>query len=129
MGVDYEAEQQALDRRVALKVLSRTSTGDGSAQVRFQREAKAAARMHHTNIVADGVAGGDSGGFVVCRVGAIRSADSSAGVVVLKVTKSQFGGAPRGSLADFSDKLLVSAKHSDAFLGKGISKCADESAV
>jgi eukaryotic-like serine/threonine-protein kinase len=51
MGVVYEAEQQALGRRVALKVLPRTIVGDGSAQVRFQREAKAAARMHHTNIV------------------------------------------------------------------------------
>ena len=51
MGVVYEAEQQALGRRVALKVLPRTSAGDRSSQVRFQREAKAAARMHHTNIV------------------------------------------------------------------------------
>jgi serine/threonine-protein kinase len=51
MGVVYEAEQQALGRRVALKVMPRTVAGDGSAQVRFQREAKAAARMHHTNIV------------------------------------------------------------------------------
>jgi serine/threonine protein kinase/tetratricopeptide (TPR) repeat protein len=51
MGVVYEAEQQALGRRVALKVLPRTSAGERSAQVRFQREAKAAARMHHTNIV------------------------------------------------------------------------------
>jgi serine/threonine protein kinase len=51
MGVVYEAEQQALGRRVALKVLPRTSAGDGSALIRFQREAKAAARMHHTNIV------------------------------------------------------------------------------
>src|SRR5262249_10077792 len=50
MGVVYEAEQQALGRRVALKVLRRGIAGDGSAQVRFQREAKAAARMHHTNI-------------------------------------------------------------------------------
>jgi hypothetical protein len=51
MGVVYEAEQQALGRRVALKVLPTTSAGDSSAQLRFQREAKAAARMHHTNIV------------------------------------------------------------------------------
>jgi serine/threonine protein kinase len=51
MGVVYEAEQQALGRRVALKVLPRTSAGDASALLRFQREAKAAARMHHTNIV------------------------------------------------------------------------------
>ena len=51
MGVVYEADQQSLGRRVALKVVPRTSTGNGSAQIRFQREAKAAARMHHTNIV------------------------------------------------------------------------------
>ncbi|HEV3341471.1 MAG TPA: serine/threonine-protein kinase, partial [Pirellulales bacterium] len=51
MGVVYEAEQQALGRRVALKVLPRTSAGEPSSQIRFQREAKAAARMHHTNIV------------------------------------------------------------------------------
>jgi eukaryotic-like serine/threonine-protein kinase len=51
MGVVYEAEQQALGRRVALKVLLRTTAGAGSALVRFQREAKAAARLHHTNIV------------------------------------------------------------------------------
>src|SRR5262245_31358936 len=51
MGVVYEAEQETLGRRVALKVLPKTLTGDGKALIRFQREAKAAARMHHTNIV------------------------------------------------------------------------------
>src|SRR5262245_46550151 len=51
MGVVYEAEQEALSRRVALKVLPKALTGDGKALIRFQREAKAAARMHHTNIV------------------------------------------------------------------------------
>src|SRR6516164_4485897 len=38
MGVVYEAEQQALGRRVALKVLPRAVAGDGAAQLRFQRE-------------------------------------------------------------------------------------------
>src|SRR5262245_10895188 len=51
MGVVYEAEQEALSRRVALKVLPKTQAGDGKGLIRFQREAKAAARMHHTNIV------------------------------------------------------------------------------
>src|SRR6516164_3647444 len=51
MGVVYEAEQETLGRRVALKVLPKTLTGDGKALIRFEREAKAAARMHHTNIV------------------------------------------------------------------------------
>src|SRR5262249_10115785 len=51
MGVVYEAEQEALGRRGALKVVPKNLAGDGKALIRFQREAKAAARMHHTNIV------------------------------------------------------------------------------
>ena len=51
MGVVYEAEQQSLGRRVALKVLPRQAAGDAKSLMRFQREARAAAKMHHTNIV------------------------------------------------------------------------------
>ncbi|MCR9293951.1 MAG: protein kinase [bacterium] len=51
MGVVYEAEQQSLGRHVALKVLLRSVAGDARAAKRFESEAKAAARMHHTNIV------------------------------------------------------------------------------
>ena len=51
MGIVYEAEQESLGRRVALKVLPRSAAGDKKALLRFQREARAAARMHHTNIV------------------------------------------------------------------------------
>src|SRR6476620_8050134 len=50
MGVVYEAEQVSLGRRVALKVLSQKMR-DERARRRFEREAKAAARLHHTNIV------------------------------------------------------------------------------
>ena len=51
MGVVYEAEQESLGRRVALKVLPRHAAGDQKALLRFQREARAAAKLHHTNIV------------------------------------------------------------------------------
>ncbi|HBE67002.1 MAG TPA: hypothetical protein DDW52_02530 [Planctomycetaceae bacterium] len=51
MGVVYEAEQSTLGRRVAIKVLPGLVAKDASARVRFDREARAAARLHHTNIV------------------------------------------------------------------------------
>jgi serine/threonine protein kinase/WD40 repeat protein len=51
MGVVYEAEQESLGRRVALKVLAGHRALDPKLLLRFHREAKAAARLHHTNIV------------------------------------------------------------------------------
>jgi eukaryotic-like serine/threonine-protein kinase len=51
MGIVYEAEQESLGRRVALKVLPPRLLLEPHHLARFQREAKAAARLHHTNIV------------------------------------------------------------------------------
>jgi serine/threonine-protein kinase len=51
MGVVYEAVQESLGRRVALKVLPPGATAVPRQVERFQREARATARLHHSNIV------------------------------------------------------------------------------
>ncbi|MCS6866018.1 MAG: serine/threonine-protein kinase [Gemmataceae bacterium] len=51
MGVVFEAVQESLGRPVALKVLARHAQLDPKRRERFIREAQAAAKLHHTNIV------------------------------------------------------------------------------
>ena len=51
MGVVYEAEQVSLGRHVALKVLPPNLLREAKQRRRFEREAKAAAQLHHSNIV------------------------------------------------------------------------------
>jgi serine/threonine protein kinase len=51
MGIVYEAEQVSLGRHVALKVLPNQALKDFKQKRRFEREARAAAKLHHTNIV------------------------------------------------------------------------------
>lgn len=52
MGGVYEATDTRLGRRVALKILSRELKSKRKAAKRFAIEAKAAARLHHPNVVA-----------------------------------------------------------------------------
>jgi serine/threonine-protein kinase len=51
MGVVYRGRDEALDRDVALKLMSLAHGADPEARGRFQREARAAARLQHPNIV------------------------------------------------------------------------------
>jgi serine/threonine protein kinase len=51
MGVVYEAQQLSLGRHVAIKVLPSHALLDPRHLGRFQREARSAAKLHHTNIV------------------------------------------------------------------------------
>jgi len=51
MGIVYEAHDPDIDRRVALKTIKRELVDDDSFFARFKREAQAAGRLTHPNIV------------------------------------------------------------------------------
>ena len=50
MGTVYRARDESLDREVAVKVMSR-GLAEAEGRLRFQKEARAAARLQHPNIV------------------------------------------------------------------------------
>ncbi len=52
MGRVYRAEQKALGRTVAVKIIHPYLLGDESASVRFITEARASSRLNHPNIVS-----------------------------------------------------------------------------
>jgi serine/threonine protein kinase len=61
MGVVYEAVQEGLGRRVALKVLPAAAGADSKQLARFQVEAQIAAALHHPHIVPLFAVGCDQG--------------------------------------------------------------------
>jgi len=52
MGIVYEAEDTLLKRKVAIKLLPGEVSANPEALARFLREAQAAARLNHANVVA-----------------------------------------------------------------------------
>ncbi|HBV63249.1 MAG TPA: hypothetical protein DEF45_09535 [Rhodopirellula sp.] len=51
MGIVFEAIHEPLSRKVAIKVLANNLLGESKHLVRFRREARAAAKLRHSNIV------------------------------------------------------------------------------
>jgi WD40 repeat protein/serine/threonine protein kinase len=108
MGVVYEAEQVSLGRHVALKVLPQKRLPDANTRRRFEREAKAAAKLHHTNIVpVFGVGEQDGQPYFVMQyihgLGLDQVIDE-----LRRLTKNKTGGAfpsdqPAVSLANDND--------------------------
>jgi hypothetical protein len=69
MGVVYLAEQEALHRQVAVKVISSEFAGDPAFRRRFERESRLAAAIEHPNLVPIHAAGEDDGRlFIVMRL-------------------------------------------------------------
>jgi eukaryotic-like serine/threonine-protein kinase len=93
MGVVYEAVQESLGRHVALKVFPGHGLLSATHLERFRRESKAAARLHHTNIVpVFGV--GDSGGVHFYAMQFIQGQGLDEVLKELKRLRSQKGTTP-----------------------------------
>jgi eukaryotic-like serine/threonine-protein kinase len=93
MGVVYEAVQVSLGRHVALKVLPAHGLLTATYLERFRREAKAAARLHHTNIVpVYGV--GEADGVHYYAMQFIQGQGLDAVLHDLRRLRQQSGGAP-----------------------------------
>ena len=100
MGVVYEATELALGRRVALKVLPTQMLGDPCQVRRFEREARSAAGLHHTNIVpVFGVGEHDGTHFYVMQFIQGRGLDA----VLEELKKSRSGRMPEAMLVDQSE--------------------------
>jgi len=101
MGIVYEARQVSLNRRVALKVLPPGLGLTGQAVQRFEREAQAAAKLHHTNIVPVHAIGEEEGchyyamelveGQALSEV--LRDLTGSGSNPLMDATVTMFGGA------------------------------------
>ncbi|MBI2900447.1 MAG: serine/threonine protein kinase, partial [Planctomycetes bacterium] len=65
MGIIYEGCHLALDKRVAVKVLDPLFASDAAFVERFIREARAAAKLDHPNIVQVLDVGGEQGTFYI----------------------------------------------------------------
>ncbi len=90
MGVVYEAEQQSLGRRVALKVLPTSAQLNPRHLQRFHREAKSAARLHHTSIVPVYGVGEDQGvHYIVMQYVAGQGLDQIIGELSRSVRKEE----------------------------------------
>ena len=117
MGVVYEAEQAALGRHVALKVLPAQTGGDPLRLLRFRREARSAARLHHTNIVPVFDVG-SAGGVHYYAMQFIRG--QGLDEVLRELRRLRAGGTPTEPAADDLTASLADGLRTGVFAGAPI---------
>jgi serine/threonine protein kinase len=103
MGVVYEAEQQSLNRRVALKVLPHAAALDPVQLQRFKNEAQAAAHLHHQNIVPVHAVGCEAGVYYY----AMQFIEGQTLAGIIHELKQLTGGAPAGPPTALAPTLLT----------------------
>lgn len=109
MGVVFAAIHEALGRQVAIKVMP-TPLMDGETHVqRFRREAQAAARLHHTNIVSVFEAG-EGQGYHYYVMDFVDG--ESLNQVIDRLRSMNVGGALSNSAADLQPATTVNSSSS-----------------
>ena len=129
MGIVYEAEQISLGRRVALKVLPRQMSSDRMILERFRRESRAAARLHHTNIVPVYEVGQD-GDIRFYAMQFIQGQGLDKVISELRRLRDLSGSEPKIREAALGQSMRPRPEHSDQGLeGAGISRGDEVSPV
>jgi len=109
MGVVYRAHDESLDRDVAIKVLREDVAQDADRLARFKREAKAAAKLDHPNILAIHDFGSDEGvAYAVMELlegESLREVIKGGGLTPGKAV--EYAQAIAGGLAAAHDKAIV----------------------
>ena len=122
MGVVYRAHDERLDRDVAIKVLPEEVAGDPDRLHRFEREAKAVAKLDHPNILAIHDFGSEDGlAYAVMELldgESLREVIRSGGLTTGKA--AEYARSIADGLAAAHDKGIVhrDLKPENAFLTK-----------
>jgi serine/threonine protein kinase len=109
MGAVYKAHDSQLDRDVAVKVLRARSLNDADAIARFQREARALAKLSHPNIIQAYDNGEDKGRYFLVM-------EYVEGASLSAILREQ-GAIPPTLAADLIYQAAIGLQHAH---GKGL---------
>ena len=125
MGTVYEAWQRSLERTVALKVLDRHVSETPASIQRFQREAQAAAKLHHPHIVPIYALGQERGHYFY----AMEFVDGQNVYEIISAARERAG--TRTSADDDPDETIVIQRSgaSGLDLGRGTGATTDGGAI
>ena len=121
MGVVYEAEQESLGRRVALKVLPFAAVLDERQLQRFRVEAQAAAHLHHAHIVPVYAVGRDRG----VHYYAMQYVE---GRSLAELTEELRTDRPNGSSSDPLATLSPGGSHLDRRFARNVARIGADAA-
>ena len=113
MGIVYKAEQESLGRHVALKLLPQSAKFDERRGIRFQQEAMASGKLHHSNIVpVFGVGRSDDVSYFV-----MQYIDGTGLDQVITEVRDAASGAGSGSGSSSGKKLNDTVRFDETKLG------------